>query len=255
MGATSDEGTPQAESRRWIATSDRPTNPAATEIYDVTIRWQPTLLNETKVAGVTLYHWDSRMKTERETFEAPPDLVLEWASFVVRGASPNKMIICTTHGSSLTSKQKMYEAFQQCARDIENAKAVSSLWIIDEIDKVSPDAKSVLDELRNTGYVSYEALERGFLFTKTVVKKAGPFFVFTLVTTGRIGPAERTFPANVQREVWERDGGRCRSCGSTQDLQFDHILPFSKGGSSSTIENCQLLCGRCNRAKLAKIGG
>lgn len=52
--------------------------------------------------------------------------------------------------------------------------------------------------------------------------------------------------------VWMRDGGRCRECGSTKDLQIDHIIPFSKGGSSEP-ENLQLLCKDCNLKKGNRI--
>ncbi|WP_354003896.1 HNH endonuclease [Arthrobacter sp. zg-Y877] len=45
-----------------------------------------------------------------------------------------------------------------------------------------------------------------------------------------------------------RDGGRCQGCGSTVDIQYDHIIPVSKGGSSN-VENLQILCGKCNRFK------
>lgn len=64
----------------------------------------------------------------------------------------------------------------------------------------------------------------------------------------------RVIPSDVQRAVWERDGGRCVTCGSTENLHFDHILPFSKGGSSLTAENIQLLCLRHNLQKADKIG-
>jgi len=61
-----------------------------------------------------------------------------------------------------------------------------------------------------------------------------------------------TIPSDVKQFVWERDNGQCVECGSPEDLQYDHIIPFSKGGSS-TAENLQILCGACNRSKGAKI--
>ena len=60
-------------------------------------------------------------------------------------------------------------------------------------------------------------------------------------------------PAEVRDAVYRKDGGRCQECGATEDLQFDHIIPFSKGGATS-VENLQLLCGKCNREKSNKIG-
>ena len=56
----------------------------------------------------------------------------------------------------------------------------------------------------------------------------------------------------VRSEVWRRDGGQCVKCGSKQNLQFDHIIPVSKGGAT-TVPNLQLLCGACNGAKGSKI--
>ena len=60
-------------------------------------------------------------------------------------------------------------------------------------------------------------------------------------------------PQNVQDKVWIRDGGRCVFCGSNKDLEFDHIIPFSKGGAN-TYRNIQLLCQKCNREKSDRIG-
>ena len=59
-------------------------------------------------------------------------------------------------------------------------------------------------------------------------------------------------PEDVKFEVWRRDGGKCVICGSQKNLEFDHIIPFSKGGSS-TARNIQLLCQDCNRHKSDKI--
>ena len=63
----------------------------------------------------------------------------------------------------------------------------------------------------------------------------------------------RGIPSDVQKEVWKRDGGRCVKCGSSKDLHFDHIIPFSKGGSN-ILENIQIMCARCNIRKSDKIG-
>ena len=64
---------------------------------------------------------------------------------------------------------------------------------------------------------------------------------------------DRQIPGEVQKEVYERDRGKCVKCGSTENLHFDHILPFSKGGSSKVAKNIQLLCARHNLKKGAKF--
>lgn len=63
----------------------------------------------------------------------------------------------------------------------------------------------------------------------------------------------RIIPTVVKLEVWKRDGGKCTMCSSDKDLHFDHIIPWSKGGSSSTPENIQLLCGKHNLQKHDRI--
>ena len=46
-----------------------------------------------------------------------------------------------------------------------------------------------------------------------------------------------------------RDGGKCRICGSTKGLHYDHIVPYSLGGRSDDVDNIQLLCARHNLRK------
>jgi hypothetical protein len=60
-------------------------------------------------------------------------------------------------------------------------------------------------------------------------------------------------PQKVRDKVWNRDSGRCVICGSNENLEFDHIIPFSKGGAT-TYRNLQLLCQKCNRGKSNNIG-
>lgn len=63
----------------------------------------------------------------------------------------------------------------------------------------------------------------------------------------------RIIPTSVKLEVWKRDGGKCVVCGATDELHFDHIIPFSKGGTSLKADNVQLLCARHNIQKRDKI--
>jgi 5-methylcytosine-specific restriction endonuclease McrA len=63
----------------------------------------------------------------------------------------------------------------------------------------------------------------------------------------------RLIPTSVKLEVWKRDKGRCVQCGSKDNLHFDHIIPYSKGGSSLVAENIQVLCARHNIAKRDRI--
>ena len=63
----------------------------------------------------------------------------------------------------------------------------------------------------------------------------------------------RQIPTAVKVAVWKRDQGRCVECGATDNLHFDHDVPFSKGGSSISEANVKLLCARHNLAKSDKI--
>jgi hypothetical protein len=58
----------------------------------------------------------------------------------------------------------------------------------------------------------------------------------------------RHVPANVRREVWQRDQGRCafvapsgRRCESTAFLEYHHVRPYGAGGGT-TAPNIQLRC-------------
>ena len=60
-------------------------------------------------------------------------------------------------------------------------------------------------------------------------------------------PGSRHIPAAVRREVWHRDGGRCAflgeqgRCIETGFLEFHHVVPFAKGGAT-TSQNLELRC-------------
>ena len=61
----------------------------------------------------------------------------------------------------------------------------------------------------------------------------------------------RKFTDSQKRAAFERQGGACRICGrrfSYEEMEGDHIVPWSKGGKT-VPENLQMLCRRCNALK------
>ncbi len=71
----------------------------------------------------------------------------------------------------------------------------------------------------------------------------------------------RYIPRWVKSKVYRRDGGRCvnlsvegRRCDSRRDLEYDHVIPWSRGGSSDDPENIRLLC-RAHNALAARAAG
>ena len=56
---------------------------------------------------------------------------------------------------------------------------------------------------------------------------------------------------DTKRQLFIRNS-KCMRCGSTIDLQIDHIYPKSKGGSDAE-GNLQVLCARCNLQKSNKF--
>ncbi|MGA2916251.1 MAG: HNH endonuclease [Sedimentisphaerales bacterium] len=61
----------------------------------------------------------------------------------------------------------------------------------------------------------------------------------------------RSIPRDVMLKVIRRDGQICQGCFQPVpdlEVEFDHIIPYSKGGAS-TADNLRLLCTICNRQK------
>lgn len=61
----------------------------------------------------------------------------------------------------------------------------------------------------------------------------------------------RDIPRPVQFRVLKRDNQICSVCNQNvkdSDIEFDHIIPYSKGGHSDE-SNIRLLCSSCNRKR------
>ena len=64
----------------------------------------------------------------------------------------------------------------------------------------------------------------------------------------------RTFTESQKAQAYEKCGGVCAKCGKQfklDEMQADHIMPWSKGGKTE-LDNCQMLCSHCNAAKSNK---
>jgi HNH endonuclease len=73
-----------------------------------------------------------------------------------------------------------------------------------------------------------------------------------LLLTDEDRSGSRRIPQHIKIEVWQRDRGCCAECGAGTYLEFDHVIPWSKGGAS-TVNNVQLLCRRCNLKKSDRL--
>ena len=128
-------------------------------------------------------------------------------------------------------------------------------------NQLPPERVRVYEKIRD-GIWSYNGL---FHLVDSWIENDGRrnVFKFKLVATvdnslerdEDIGDLESTrmIPSGVKLEVWKRDGGRCVQCGATDNLHFDHIIPYSRGGTSLRADNIQLLCARHNLAKRDRI--
>jgi len=114
---------------------------------------------------------------------------------------------------------------------------------------LSYDGEQIFIDRQGTGRGHYQVKEPELMFE----------LLFYLVRKNNFLAAHknerersRHIPQEVKVEVYHRDGGRCVICNSDVNLEFDHIIPFSKGGAN-TIENIQLLCHSCNLKKGANL--
>ncbi len=125
-----------------------------------------------------------------------------------------------------------------------SAKVLIGLWLIaaqgsndgslgEDINTLAWRLRREEDEVRD---IVQELIDVGFLeVTEGVDKPKKPW-------------PSRYISKTTRAEVWDRGGGVCASCESDESVEFDHIVPVSKGGTSDA-DNLRLLCRPCNRRK------
>jgi len=85
-----------------------------------------------------------------------------------------------------------------------------------------------------------------------VTKKSG---IYSYILTGNEKHLNvRSFSKNQKRETYENQKGICAKCEGEfelSEMEADHITPWHEGGKT-ILENCQMLCRKCNRTKAGK---
>lgn len=105
-------------------------------------------------------------------------------------------------------------------------------FVVKDKDSLNEDIDNLRDDddvTRNSGIYEY------VLSGKTVEK----------------GLSLRKFPEKIAKKIYKQQGGYCPSCHGWfpfDKMEADHIIPWSKGGTT-TEGNCQMLCKNCNRRK------
>ena len=73
--------------------------------------------------------------------------------------------------------------------------------------------------------------------------------------TSTVRRRARYIPFNIKMRVVRRDNYTCQKCGVhllDNEVEFDHIIPVSKGGSTEE-HNIRLTCYDCNREKTNRV--
>ena len=81
------------------------------------------------------------------------------------------------------------------------------------------------------------------------------FVAESLTETAEPRRRGRYIPFQVKTRVVRRDNYTCQVCGKhllDNEVEFDHIIPISKGGSSEE-HNIRLTCFKCNRDKYDRV--
>jgi hypothetical protein len=150
------------------------------------------------------------------------------------------------YNGNISEYKQFSEAQELNKKEIEatindGIKKIESIPAFEDIENIDEQVRALLDTNINSKKY-FEAF-----FQMLTLSANDPNF-FKENFHKDVNPKRNHIPSDVKREVWRRDMGRCSKCGSRKNIEYDHIIPVSKGGSN-TSRNIELLCQDCNRKK------
>ncbi len=185
-----------------------------------------------------------------DSFDAQTNTLLYEGHDVNRNESDSPKSVdqpMTSRTGALTRNGRFYKA----AKDYQNKKTAN------------PEKVRIYDKIGSNIWSDrgwFKLVSADYVFTEQEKRKVFQYRLEPTNSDGSMSPAEveefefsRRIPTEIKREVYKRDEGKCVHCGSSENLHFDHILPWSKGGSSTDAKNVQILCGKHNISKSDKI--
>ena len=172
-----------------------------------------------------IWYWVSRLTDKVKERRESEERERRWAS--ERAAEKERM------------KEPAYRAQKEREKE-ESRKRMEELQRKEVRERITKRRKPLTHE-----QVLEKFYENRYPFEKWLMKE---YLDGTLLGTTANERKRRALKKKVQELVWDRDGGKCVECGSRENLQFDHIIPHSRGGSD-TLENLQILCAKCNLTK------
>ena len=111
---------------------------------------------------------------------------------------------------------------------------------------VSEDIYQKFEKIR--GLFASQRLSKEDIFSKMFEITLKHLEIKRFSTSSKLPPSasqNRYIPAGLRKHVYERDKV-CQKCGSSWDLEIDHIIAVALGGKTE-LENLRLLCRNCNQ--------
>lgn len=155
-----------------------------------------------------------------------------------------------------TEKKEILKAIEnastrECEKTLSNVKNPQNLCI--ETKNLHVISVSVPEDVfqkfeKIRGLFASQRLSKEDIFSKMFEITLKHLEIKRFSISSKLPPSAsqtRYIPAGLRKHVYERDKV-CQKCGSSWDLEIDHIVAIALGGKTE-LENLRLLCRNCNQ--------